>query len=280
MTIRAALGCFILVAGCSGALPDESVQVRAVPRQAEVQPSAANDSCELELRVSTMPADAGRTVLNATLLNRTQAPIEVTLPDRCPAGPIDFDGLGEGFDYYEACAAGACPGPRTPRVVQIAAGQTVQVATASLEFASSACQRLPSPGHYTITPLPLQSASRVCTYGVGIDVQAEPPPAPPPPAPPVVPAPSAPQAFHSSNPYACQSPSDCVISCPSAPGCCGWPCGCSHAINREHAAAFEANYPRTCQHQPNCPAMGCAYSPAMSATCRAGRCVAGDGPGL
>jgi hypothetical protein len=99
-------------------------------------------------------------------------------------------------------------------------------------------------------------------------------PAPATPARPATrPRPAAPAAADPSDPYACDAPADCVLSCPRAAGCCGWPCGCRHAIHRDHRDAFEAAYPKTCQKAPDCPAVACAHEPAVAATCRAGRCV-------
>ena len=96
-------------------------------------------------------------------------------------------------------------------------------------------------------------------------------PPPPPPDPPV--------PVVSGDPYACTTSADCALVCNAPPDCCGSPCGCSHAMRREHAAAAEAQ----CQSAPRdpgrCPAMGCAHQ-QFSAVCRAGRCAAVQGHGL
>jgi hypothetical protein len=99
-----------------------------------------------------------------------------------------------------------------------------------------------------------------------LDRTARAEPAPPPSPPPPPPAPA-------SSPYVCSSSRDCTLACPSAAGCCGWPCGCSHAIRREHRAAYEARYAATCRRHPQCPAVACARR-EMVAACRDGRCVA------
>jgi hypothetical protein len=75
------------------------------------------------------------------------------------------------------------------------------------------------------------------------------------------------------DPYACSSPQDCELACPSAPGCCGWPCGCSHAIRRDQKAAYESSYGSTCKRRPQCPAVACLREDFVP-TCREGRCVA------
>jgi hypothetical protein len=99
-------------------------------------------------------------------------------------------------------------------------------------------------------------------------VSAPPPPPPVPPVPPVT-----------GDPYACTTSADCALVCNAPPDCCGSPCGCSHAMRREHAAAAEAQ----CQSAPRdpgrCPAMGCAYR-QFTAVCRAGRCAAVEGHGI
>lgn len=96
--------------------------------------------------------------------------------------------------------------------------------------------------------------------------------APQPPAPLAPPAsPAQPSPVRDA--YACESAADCVIFCPSVPGCCGATCGCKHAIRRDHTAAYEAEYKRTCARPPRCPIVGCAYQEAAFADCREHRCV-------
>jgi hypothetical protein len=71
-----------------------------------------------------------------------------------------------------------------------------------------------------------------------------------------------------------------VIFCPAVKGCCSSaPCGCKDAIHRDHKAAVEAAYARSCQRAPDCPVVGCMLDEAVGATCEDGRCVALDGPG-
>lgn len=82
-----------------------------------------------------------------------------------------------------------------------------------------------------------------------------------------------------ASPQSCTQPSDCVVFCPNAPGCCpSAPCGCRSAINHAFEEAARADFAKSCTRVPNCPAMGCAYEQAMGATCREGRCVATKGP--
>ncbi|MFO0557718.1 MAG: hypothetical protein U0269_06835 [Polyangiales bacterium] len=82
-----------------------------------------------------------------------------------------------------------------------------------------------------------------------------------------------------SDPRACTGPGQCVLACPEVQGCCGFPCGCTQAIHRDHLAAFTAEYARTCRRAPRCEPVGCAYQ-MRSASCVNGRCVAVSEPGL
>ncbi|MBL8683672.1 MAG: hypothetical protein JNK05_31160 [Myxococcales bacterium] len=86
-------------------------------------------------------------------------------------------------------------------------------------------------------------------------------------------------AVASADPQACTGPGQCVLACPEVPGCCGFPCGCTRAVHRDHLAAFTAEYARTCQRGPRCEAVGCAME-RRSASCVNGRCRAVAGPGF
>lgn len=115
----------------------------------------------------------------------------------------------------------------------------------------------------------------------------EPPEAPPPPVPPTNEPSPPPQPATPTRPqpqddgavkpdlsdpkvYACTSPGDCAITC--AMDCCGAPCGCRTAVNKAFKPAIEKWGRRDCPSPRRCPAVGCAYEPAMAATCRDGRC--------
>jgi hypothetical protein len=73
--------------------------------------------------------------------------------------------------------------------------------------------------------------------------------------------------------YACTSADDCVLACPVPEGCCGWLCGCEHAIRRDHVDSFTRHYAKTCNRAP-CPYATCPYLVVKGATCREGRCEA------
>jgi hypothetical protein len=157
--------------------------------------------------------------------------------------------------WLAGCAAPAEPGPRR------ATGGPVAV---DAPLADAAPADEPAPA---VAPAPDPAPAPASPP----DAAPAPDAAPPPPAKPA-PAPN--------DPYACTTPADCVIDCPRVKGCCSLDaCGCRHAIRRDRVAWFAAEYARTCQRTPNCPAVGCAHEPAMGAACRNGRCVAVDGPG-
>jgi hypothetical protein len=73
--------------------------------------------------------------------------------------------------------------------------------------------------------------------------------------------------------YACTSSDDCVLACPVPEGCCGWLCGCEHAIRKDHVESFTRQYAKTCHRAP-CPMATCPYVVVKGATCREGRCEA------
>lgn len=292
----------------------------STPRPAAPKPIAPQGDptpptrCPLTLRVEIHPLNDGRhelTVFAESAIDSTQ---ELELPDRCPQGLVDFDGLGTGYDYYGVCAAGACPGTRSPQHIRVAPGERVPIAATTISTRGGAgCTKPLAQGRYTIRPrLPPQL--QACVVPALLEVRdggavpapphvtsppapsrpAPPPspspappvpspslvrPPPPPPAPPQKPVPiPAPTGAIGVDIYSCVTPSDCVLSCPKVTGCCSSSCGCRHAINKAHRANYEASYKNTCQKPPMCPAEACAYNPAMGVDCRGGRCVATDHP--
>jgi hypothetical protein len=200
--------------------------------------------------------------LEALAENATDAPLSISFPDRCPQGPVQFHGLGSDYDYYRSCTKGACMGPREPVRFSLQPHEKRTIASVQLSPRGGNCVAPLAPGHYEIAPIAPEHERKVCVVAAQLDVPAR----------------ASARAPKASDPYACETPGDCVLSCPEARGCCGFPCGCKHAIHRDHRAAFERDYPRTCERAP-CPAMGCAYEPAASATCHNGRCIASEGLG-
>lgn len=81
-----------------------------------------------------------------------------------------------------------------------------------------------------------------------------------------------------TDPRACEADEDCVLYCPSAPGCCSSdPCGCRGAVHVGREADADTAYAARCEPSPGCSPVGCAYEPARGAACRDHRCVATDG---
>jgi hypothetical protein len=229
--------------------------------------------------------------LGVTAENVSPAAVEFDLPDRCPAGALDFEGLTPGFDYYGTCAMGACPGPRAATHVRLQPGERRALASIALHVAGSSCTGPIARGYYSVRPVVPAMGPRTCFDVAALDLRAEavsplvvapviaptPAPAPAPPSSPKPPAHAV--APPPGDAYACTSPGDCVLSCPNPAGCCGWTCGCTHAIRRDHAEAFAADYAKTCKRPPACPAVDCAYAMPVGATCQKGRCAAAKGFG-
>jgi hypothetical protein len=202
--------------------------------------------------------------ISANVQNLTKAPIEVVLKNRCPKGYLDYAGLPRGLDYHELCNRRRCVAKDEPPLTfTVEAGQWAPLPGFVLERGGrKPCQKPLAEGTYEVKVVTPKDQHRWCAVPATLTLA-------PPPKKKVDPA----------DPYACEQPSDCTLSCPSAKGCCGDTCGCKHAINKRHAAAYEKNYAKTCRKAP-CPAMGCAYEPAMGATCVDNRCQAMKGLGL
>ncbi|MFO7180925.1 MAG: hypothetical protein DIU78_019650 [Pseudomonadota bacterium] len=215
-------------------------------------------ACTIVLSIDIQ--EFGRTrKLRVQARNRTGTTVSFDVPERCPNGPIDFEGLGPGYDYYGTCASGACVGWAPTRRITIAPHDVRTLAEAMVMLdGREPCTKPLAPGRYVVRPIAPPTTVSICTEEVVL----------------VVPEPLSEAEIReaSKDPYWCQSSADCVLSCPSAPGCCGDPCGCRHAINVRHRDAYEANYPKTCDRPP-CPAVACAYQPAISAVCLNNRCV-------
>ncbi|WP_437872545.1 hypothetical protein [Sorangium sp. So ce363] len=229
--------------------------------------------CAVRLRLDVSPVAGERRLLRVVAENATGQPLALELPDRCPNGLVELEGLGPGYDYYGTCNAGPCLGVSSARRIELGPGEARPIAEATIALRGAPpCTSALPPGQHVVRAGVRTANVPVCTAEAVLDVPgAARPQSPPSPPPPSVPSRSTPA---SSDPYACQSPTDCVLSCPEPAGCCGWPCGCQHAIHRDHRAAFEANFEKTCTRPPRCPAVGCAFERAVGATCRNGRCVA------
>jgi len=224
-------------------------------------PQSAQDTaagCQVMLRLEVQGSQRLRT-LRVYGQNLTTMPLSFEVPERCPQGLIDFEGLAPGYDYYGTCAAGACAGWPATRRITLASSQPQPLAEAHLYLDGRApCTAPLAPGKYRLRARIPSTNVAVCSEEATLDVPA-----------PVV---TNDVGAVSNDPYWCRDSSECVLSCPTAAGCCGHPCGCQHAINIRHRTSYEANYPKTCSRAP-CPAFGCAYQPAVLAICRNHRCV-------
>ena len=251
---------------------------------AEQAQAALPDGCVVALRLSVTERAPLERRVEVVAENRRKEPITFELPERCPNGLVDFTGLGEGYDYYGTCTAGACFRPNSAVTITLAPGERRPLVETTLFLGGQEpCRKALPSGRFALAAVPPRGSVEICSETVIIDV----PSSAPAPAAPLVVAPShspvAPAPALSAKPAPatpklppgaeCSTMSDCVLSCPDAPGCCGFPCGCRNAIPRAKQAAFESGYAKSCQ-KPPCPAMGCAYEPAIGATCKNGRCVA------
>lgn len=233
------------------------------PSPPQASEAALAEDCAVVLQLEVQERDTLRR-LRVSARNVSGRLLSFDLPERCPHGLIAFEGLGADYDYYGTCSAGACAGwPKTRRIT-LPAGATQPITEAHVDTnGRSPCTKPLPPGRYTVRPIRPKAPVNICVEGAVLEVPA--------------PLSPAEREAASKDPYWCQHSSECVLSCPDAQGCCGDPCGCRHAINARHKAAYEASYPNTCSRPP-CPAMGCAYEPAHSAVCRNGRCVGSSGP--
>jgi hypothetical protein len=276
--------CLLLLIVCLGsacATSHEPVRPVETPTTVSRPPATEAPACALLVRTEVQPAGPGRFRLVALAENASTSPLRFELPDRCPNGPVVFEGLGAAYDYYNVCAAGACPGVQAPHRFEIAAGAKQELGSTFIDVKGEPpCTKLLPMGTYTIgVVMPDIGVPTCVTKGV-LQVKADmlvPPPNPPPAPHPTPHRVSAPPIDPR---HRCEQPSDCTLSCPNPPGCCSNPCGCKNAINRKFVEQEEKDTAKNCLRPPKCPAYGCAYEPAFGATCVEGRCVPMRGPGF
>ena len=236
--------------------------------------------CVVVLHVAAEVTTPSDRELRVVAENRQDEPVAFVLPERCPAGLVDFEGLGPNYDYYSTCNAGACLRSNGSTTITLAPHEQRELATTVIHVAGEEpCTRPLPRGRLPVRAVLPRAPFPLCSTTAFIDVPDPPPhreasPAPPPSR---VPPPGPEPALRPPVPRPagadCESAADCEIFCPSAPGCCGNPCGCQSASPRAKHAEIERAFPKSCRRTP-CPAMGCAFQPAMGATCRDHRCVA------
>lgn len=140
----------------------------------EPEPSMATpDGCQVLLIIESDAANgrfAKPVTLTAKAKNLTEAPLELTMPDRCPGGEVNFSGLepGEGsYDYYRTCNMGACAGGRPSVVIALPPGEVVQVGGAEIHpDGKRPCNEAIATGSYSLSfTLPLEGSNNPVVCG-------------------------------------------------------------------------------------------------------------------
>jgi hypothetical protein len=155
------------------------VPERPLPGAIWPPPGYEPSPCELELPTIIGRRGDGYEVV-ALAHNRTDKPITLELPDRCPQGPVVFVGLSPEYDYYGTCAAGACAGPRDPVRFNLDPGQRIELAAIMVRPGGGGCtQALPPGRHHIGFSVPYRG--QTCSRGpAAIEVRdPKPPPRPP-----------------------------------------------------------------------------------------------------
>ncbi len=93
-------------------------------------------------------ADA-EVALAASVTNVVGRDVTFTVFEPCPDGLVTFGGLGDGYDYYGSCLAGACQGSGEPVSHTLAPGEAMDV-SATLLTAGDACNAPVDAGDYEI----------------------------------------------------------------------------------------------------------------------------------
>jgi hypothetical protein len=88
--------------------------------------------------VDAKPSGPSERTLTITAENTTAQPVAFDLPDRCPNGLLDFEGLGPGYDYYGTCTKGACARIGSPRRIELAPRQRLTIAETTITLDGTA----------------------------------------------------------------------------------------------------------------------------------------------
>ncbi|MFK7988845.1 MAG: hypothetical protein AB8I08_22695 [Sandaracinaceae bacterium] len=110
-----------LCLGCAGSRP----------------PTADSSACPLRLNVGVEASDGYITLL-PDMTNQTDQELRFTLPNPCPVGPAQFTGMGDGFDYDDACVAGECL-DNAPLEFVLAPGETRALQSGSIPTRDDSC---------------------------------------------------------------------------------------------------------------------------------------------
>ena len=82
-----------LLAACSLARADKPL----VAAESGSKPPAARGPCELVLSTKVVSRGRFQYNLQVTIENAAAYDLQFVVPDRCPAGPLEFEGLPEGY---------------------------------------------------------------------------------------------------------------------------------------------------------------------------------------
>jgi hypothetical protein len=135
-------------------------EVEPAPSEAEPEPAPEEPptGCQVQLMLETNSANgklASVTTLRASAKNLTEAPLELTLPDRCPGGEAMFSGLEPvdgSYDYYSTCAMGMCAPGRPARVIALPPGEVVEISSVEIHpKGKKPCNEPLAAGKYTLS---------------------------------------------------------------------------------------------------------------------------------
>ena len=153
-----------------------SAPIAPVTPEAPAQrpPPSVVSQCNARLVTRTSEAPEAHRA-EAIVQNITNTPLRFVVPSRCPFGVAAFEGLGDDYDYYGACAMGACRQPQSPRSFTVPPGGEVVVASATIHHAGTSCQPPLSAGTYTLRfTIPGADGLDVCAVDHGV-IEVTPP---------------------------------------------------------------------------------------------------------
>src|SRR5688572_16784111 len=133
MSIRS-LTWWLLFAATACSKTTTSADTPAGPATPSASPAPAptpspSQACSVRLAARLDGKRGGTFKVTVALHNGSDRAFEIDLADRCPQGLVDFTGLRAGYDYYDSCNKGACPGNRPPHHVELAPGESRDLVT-------------------------------------------------------------------------------------------------------------------------------------------------------
>jgi hypothetical protein len=144
--------CFVWL-GCGTAPPAEPRSTPTADSRAWRAPNSAPrdapPSCAVQLSTVAQQRGSDYDVV-ARARNLTSEAVTLELPDRCPQGPVVFQGLPGEYDYYVSCAKGACAGPREPLRFRLDPNQEVELTAVAISPGGGNCNQPLAPGRYEL----------------------------------------------------------------------------------------------------------------------------------